>query len=187
MKSFKEKNFDLTKTTLKSVQIDGKLPHFDPLVTKKLKLTSFKREEVAALINKDDISIKEGYFFSHKINPENYKMVNHLLWDLYIKDDKELKIILIKNSQEKYNRNIVSKLEKFAKSDEKQQIYYIDNSQKNLEFLNERFDVKFDNYPQLILLKGNKNWVFPVELLLSYKLDSTNIANEISMFKANNL
>jgi hypothetical protein len=68
------------------------------------------------------------------------------------------KFILLINQDEKINRNVMNKIKKLSKNNQKFNFYYMYNSPENEIFLKENFDLEFKKYPQMIIYKNkNKN------------------------------
>ena len=74
------------------------IQHYEPNITKKLKIINFNKDSIAHLINKEEyqINIGNNYYFKKKVHSENYKLINHLMFNMLIKpEDKSLNVILI--------------------------------------------------------------------------------------------
>lgn len=172
---------------MKNATFYDNIPHYEPRVSKKLKLseTELGKENIVKLIAKADITIKEAYFFSKKVLPENFKMLNSVNFDYLINSDK-IKIVLIKNKDEKYNRNVMKKVEELAEKHKDIAFFHMYNTDTNTNLLQEKYDLSFDNYPQMVILKDDKNWVFPLNLLLKYSVTSDALGHELLSFRQNN-
>lgn len=92
------------------------------------------------------------------------------------------KYVFILNEDHDLNRNLLVKAEKLAKRNPENKYFTMLGSEENKNFLKEIFGVEFKTYPQMIRIdeeKGKekdnvsrpKALVFPVNDLLSYKID----------------
>jgi hypothetical protein len=182
-KLFKQKTFNLADYPLKNTKFEDKIPHYEPTVTKKLRITNINNETLSNLINTGDIDLKNNYLFIKKVLPENLKNINYIQFDYMTKSNKT-KIILVKNKDEKYNRNAIDKLEELAKENPNVEFFHMFNTEKNIEFLNKKYNnrelVEIKNYPQLLILKDDKLSVFPEKIFLKYSLSYQDLNRELS-------
>jgi hypothetical protein len=164
----------LKELTLKNTTFEEKISHYEPYVTKKLKLRNFDKQSVTNLIKKENITLEENYNFHKKLLPDNVKLMNHLLFDLLIKPgDKNRHIILVKNTDEKFNRNSLKRLENLAKMNKNIRFYYMYNTVENINYLKEKFKnigdiLSNSNSPHLLLIKDNQISFVPQEVFLKY-------------------
>ena len=118
--------------------------------------------------------------------PENLYNINFLNYDLLINQinknnqEKEKKFIIILNEDQKLNRNLLRQAEKLAKLNPKMKFYLMYNTNENKKLINEKFGLEFKNYPQLLILESEKNIsVFPIDDLLSFRLDLNSLNNKL--------
>ncbi len=154
---------------------------------KKLRIKNPTESDIINLINRNDIKIEESYVFHKKQYPENLKNICHLNYDLLLnegngKKKKEIKnFVFILNEDSDLNRNLIVKAEKLARLNPENKYFTMLNSQENKRFLKERYGIQFTTYPQLIQVenilmeKDNNIKVFPIEQLLSYKIELNNL------------
>jgi thiol-disulfide isomerase/thioredoxin len=111
------------------------------------------------------------------------KLINYLQFDYLTKSSKP-KIILVKNKDEKFNRNAIDRLEELAKENPNVEFFHMYDTEKNIEFLNKKFNqgelAEIKNYPQLLILKDNKLSVFPDKIFLKYSLSHQELNKELS-------
>lgn len=212
-KLFKEKTFDLEKETLKGVKFEDKISHYEKAVLKKLKLkeNELNLDSIIKLIKKEDINMSENCLFNKKVDPDNFKMINHVMYDFYIKPEEKNKrhthIILIKNKDEVYNRDTMKRMRELAKmnlQNKNVKFYHMYNTEKNMEFLENKLSEEKENtttsdpskenyskqtinplsgvksYPQVIIIKGNKAEIFPANVFLKYRTKIEKINNELT-------
>ena len=80
-----------------------------------MKLVYFTKESITCLIKKEEyeINLENNFYFKKKVNPENFKSINHIVFDALIKaEDKGLNVVLIKNIDNKYNIDTMDKIER---------------------------------------------------------------------------
>lgn len=171
---------------MKNTKIDEKIDHHDTEVTKKIKLKEINKNTIKKLIEKKDVTIEECYFFNKKLSPDNVKTINYLSFDYLIKDnDPNISLILIKNVDETYNRETLKKFESLALKNVDLKFYHMYNTDKNIEYLKSRFDIDADNisFPQLLIIKDKRHWLFPNTILLKYSVTSEDLNAEMKKFK----
>ena len=168
-KTFKDKTFDLKKGSLKKTKMEEEISHYTSVITKKLKLDKLDEENLYELFKVKDIEINQNYNFNKKIFPENFSLINHLLFDFKIKMKKNKKIILIFDKDQKFNRNVFDKVEELANRNKEIDYYYMINTNENTGFIKQRFNLEFSNFPQIIILQDeNKTNTIPQSLFLIY-------------------
>jgi hypothetical protein len=156
-KTFKDKNFELKETTLKHTKMEEPLQHYTPFVSKKLKAKDLSKESIIELINTKDITLDENYNFNKHALPHNFRLINHLLFDFLINKSKGKKVILLKDNNEKINRDSMKTVEQLAENYTDVDFYYMNNSEENVKLLRDRFNLEFKNYPQLLILDTDTN------------------------------
>lgn len=146
-----------------------------------MEIRNFTKESVIALINKDEseINLENNYYFKKKLHPENFKMINDVMFDWLIKpQDKNAHLILIKNIDNKYNLDTVEKIERLAHVNKITKtginFYHMENTQENLAHIVNRYGDKYRNltdmnYPQLLLIRQDKIYFIPQKLFLRQK------------------
>lgn len=194
-KLYADKSFDLFKDNLINTKFEEKLTHYEPKISKKLRIKDPSDLDVLNLIIKSDIKIDETYIFHKKLNPENLQNVSHLNFDLLLKNTNKnnKKYLIVVNEDEILNRNILYKADKLAKMNSNSDFFIITNALENKNFIKERFGVEFMTYPQLLILEGNDVKktndsnkldlkIFPVNDLLSYKIDINSINEKLKNY-----
>ncbi len=155
------KGFNLYEDNLKNIKFEEKLNNYEAKVTKKLRIKDPNYSDIKNLINKNDININENYFFNKKIIPKNLQNLNHLNFNMLMKDKNSLKtkekFIIFINEDKKINRNIMSRIKKLSKKNPKYNFYYMYITPKNEIFIKEKFNLEFKKYPQMIVYRKNKN------------------------------
>jgi hypothetical protein len=143
---------------LKNTKIEEPLPHYAPLVSKKIKAKDLDRENILQVLRKNDITLDENYNFNKAILPQNFKLLNHLLFDfLIISSKKGKKIILLKDKDELINRDSMLRVQNLAKNNSGLDFFHMANTDENTKLLKEKYNLEFKNYPQLIILDTGKN------------------------------
>ena len=192
---FEKKTFDLKESTLKETKFEENIQHYEPNITKKLKIINFDRDSIVQLINKEEseIDIKNNYYFKKKISPENFKLINHIMFDMLIKpEDKTLKVILIENTDNKFNNDALDKVKRLAdlnlltKTGIK--FFHMNNSEENLAHLLQRYGDNYGvyknmNFPQLLIIKQEKIFCISQKLFTRHSENSSEELNqEISKY-----
>lgn len=180
--------------SLKNTKFDEKFSNWEPKFLKKLRVKNPSETDILNLINTNDIKIEESYIFHKKQLPENLKNISNLNFDLLVnnnnkksnKNSHAKKFIFILNEDSDFNRNVIVKAEKIAKLNPENKYFIMYNSDSNKIFLKERFGIEFRTYPQLIKLDDiesmQKAIVFPMNDLLSYRIDLPTLNDKVSNF-----
>jgi hypothetical protein len=152
--------------------MDEPLSHYTAEVSKKIKAKDLERGSILELINTNDISLEENYNFNKHVLPQNFKLINHLLFDFLINKSKGKKIvILLKDKHEKTNRDAMKTIERLAEGNQDVEFFYMTNSEENKKLLKDKFNVEFKNFPQLLVLNAGDNSVKVVPQIEYLKID----------------
>ncbi len=153
-------------------------------MTKKLKLSTFDEESIKSLISKQDITIQENYLFNKEIPPLNLKSVNYQSFAYATRDKTRFKCLLIKNKEEKLNRDVLNKIQVLAELNPEVDFLHVFNTEANLSFLKEKLNIPDQTpFPQLIILPidQDQNLVyFPSETLLKFSSKTEEIHQKLN-------
>ena len=86
-------------------------------------------------------------------------------------DKRKTSVILIKNKDDKYNRDTFDKIKLFAKKNPCINFFYVNNTDKNIDFLKKKFPQYLEdvtNYPKMIVVKDDQSKLYQMNNLLSF-------------------
>lgn len=185
IKTFKDKKFLLSESTMKNTVFKENVSHHSNYVLKKLVLedSSVNPENVEKMIKTKDISFEENYLFKKELENENFKLVNIQNYEYMLGDKKTNNIVLIQSTDNSINRNTREKLMESMKGLESNYKYfYMNGTKENKIFLEKKLNMKFESFPQIIVINDLGAKILPCEKYLKYSIDSKMLKSEISIF-----
>ena len=152
----------------------------NPQFSKKLRLKNLNQNSLTQLIKIKDIDISQNYLFNNKIEPENMKIINHAMFEYYLRDTNSKNIILIKNKDEKYNRNSMKRFRKLAELNKDIKFYRMYNTENNMEFLNKKYELS-NTFPQVLIFNRGEErpLILSDNLFLKYSSTVESINEEL--------
>ncbi len=191
MKTFKDKKFNLEEFTLKKAVFKESIGHHSKHVLKKLVLNGAEvnKENMEKLMKTENVSFEDNYLYAKPLENKEFKLINTQNFDFMITDKPNSnKVILIQSTDSKRNRNVYEKVQQIANTfNSKIKFFYMNGTQENKEFIEKKYGLSFDSFPQLLLVNENGRYVVPKEKYLKYSIDSRKMFEDLDLFcKENN-
>ncbi len=177
--------------TLKKAVFKETIGHHSKHVLKKLVLSGSEVNKVnmEKLMNTDNVSFEDNYLFAKPLESKEFKLINTQNFDFLITDKPNSnKVILIQSTDSKRNRNVYEKVQQIANIlNSKIKFFYMNGTQENKEFIEKKYGLRLDSFPQMLLVNENGSFLVPKEKYLKYSIDSRKMFEDLDLFcKENN-